>query len=244
MKPLAPLLLTLFLAAASQAASLDETFSEAKKAYDAGHYAQAATLYGTLLSNGVSNVEVEYNLGNAFFKSGNLPQAVRHYRRAWYDAPRDPDIAANLHFALNAAGAAEPAPGLAEKLLTSLSRDEWIQAGVAAYLLLMLVLVAAVLVRVGRRLLLQASLVPALLILLAAGGWWQWHQYALRPEWVVVKSDATTLFGPVEGSTPHYQVPLAALVRQTAENSKDWIEIDYNGKKGWLQKNDLQRVSP
>ena len=84
---------------------LDKSFLEAQAAYDDGRYAEAVMLYSKLLDRGVSNHEVHYNLANAYFKDSDLSHAVWHYRKAWHDAPRDPDIRANLHFALNAAGA-------------------------------------------------------------------------------------------------------------------------------------------
>ncbi len=244
MRILISLLLLLTWASSTWAESPEVSFAKAQAAYDAGHYAEASLLYETLLSNGVENVEVQYNLANAFFKNGDLPQAVRYYRKAWYAAPRDPDIAANLHFALSAAGAAEPAPGTVEKLLTALSQSEWIQLGIAAYLLFMLLLILSLLIRPAKRILIQISLLPALLILLAAGGWEQWRQFQIHPEWVVTQSDATTLYGPVEGSTAHYKVPLAALVRQKSNDTKGWIEIEYDGKNGWLKEKYIQRVSP
>jgi len=237
-------LLLLFMVATTQGANLNETFAKAQAAYDGGRYAEASLLYEELASNGVKNVEVQYNLANALFKNGDLPGAVLHYRQAWHSAPRDPDIAANLHFALSAAGAAEAEPKALEKLFTSLSKTEWMQVAIVAYLLFMALQILGQLIRPARRILAQASLLPALLILLAAGGWWQWRQLETHPEWVVVKSDATTLFGPVEGSTAHYKVPLAALVRQRSSDAKGWVEIEYDGKNGWLKQKDIQRVSP
>jgi hypothetical protein len=108
----------------------------------------------------------------------------------------------------------------------------------------MLLWIAGMLLCSLRRGLFQVSLLPALLILFAAGGWGQWKQLENHAEWVVIKSDATTLFGPVEGSTAHYKVPLAALVRQHSTDAKGWIEIEYDGQKGWLKQNYIQRVSP
>ena len=244
MRILTALLLWLGVTSALAGSPFNETFAQAQVAYDAGHYAEASLLYEELVSNGVKNVEVQYNLANALFKNGDLPSAVLHYRQAWHSAPRDPDIAANLHFALSAAGATEPTLGTLEKLFTSLSKTEWTLLAIAAYLILILLQILGRLIRPVRHILIKTSLLPALLILLSAGGWWQWKQLQTLPEWVVIKSDATTLFGPVEGSTAHYKVPLAALVRQRSIDSKGWIEIEYDGKKGWLKQNYIQRVSP
>jgi tetratricopeptide (TPR) repeat protein len=221
-----------------------ERFISAQAAYDEGRYAEAAQLYGQLADNGVDNVELHYNLANAHFKNGNLPEAVLHYRKAWYKAPRDPDIRANLHFALNAVGAAEPTPSFLERLFNVLPQNGWIMAATGGYIALVLVLILGMLIRPAKRTLTKLSLLPAVLILLAAGGWWHWQKLTVNAEWVVVKSGATALFGPIEGSTAHYKIPLAALVRQHGIDSKGWIEIEYDGKKGWLKEAYIKRVYP
>ena len=221
-----------------------ETFLMAQAAYDEGHYAEASVLYEKLLDIGIKNVEIEYNLGNAYFKNGNLSHAVLHYRRAGYTAPRDPDIRANLHFALNAAGAAEPKPSLAERFFGTFSQNEWIMLAIGAYIIFTLLLILGMLIRRAKRTLAKLSLLPAAIILIAVGGWWHWHQLDLRPEWVVIKSGTTTLFGPIEGSTAHYKVPLAALVRQRTIDAKGWVEIQYDGKNGWVKGEHIQRIYP
>ena len=243
MKILVSIIVTLLFSALHTFASEDE-FALAQSAYDEGRYAEASLLYEELLSNGVDNVEVRYNLANAYFKNAQLPDAVWHYRKAWYAAPRDPDIRANMHFALNAAGAAEPAPGFLEKTLSLLSQIEWMITAVGAYLLFMLLLILSLLIRPAKRTLGKMSLIPAALILVAAGGWWHWHQFKRAPEAVVFKAGATAFFGPVEGSTAHYKIPLAAIVQQHSSNAKGWIEIEYDGKSGWLKEEYIHHVYP
>ena len=222
----------------------EETFQKAQTAYDDGRYAEASLLYGQLLEDGVDNMEVHFNLANAAFKDSDLPTAVQHYRTAWYETPRDPDIEANLRFALNAAGATVPNPGFTGRVLASLTRNEWMVVGVAGYLLLLAMLGLMLIMKQARKNLVKLCTVPVTLLLLSAGGWRYWHALAANPEWVVVKKDATALFGPVEGTTAHYKLPLAALVRQTDTDPKGWIEVEYDGKRGWLKQSDIRRVCP
>ena len=149
MKPLFPILIAV-LTAGSVTFAFDTRFNEGQAAYDEGRYEEAIRCYGSMLSNGVVNVEVHYNLANAFFKSGDLPRAVWHYRTAWYSAPRDPDINANLHFALNAAGAIEPAPSVFTRALTTLSAREWTFAAISGYLILSAMLTLSLLMEQGQ----------------------------------------------------------------------------------------------
>ncbi len=57
-------------------------------------------------------------------------------------------------------------------------------------------------------------------------------------------SNATALFGPIDGTTAHYKVPLGALVKQLGTDTKGWVEIEYDGKNGWLKETHIRRVSP
>ena len=237
-------ILILALFAGSAFAASDETFAQAQAAYDSGRYAEASMLYEEMIRDGISNFEVEYNLANAVFKNGDLPQAVLYYRKAWYQAPRDPDIRANMRFALNAAGAAEPKATAFGKVFNLFSKTAWLRVAIGSYVFLTVLLLLGMLIRAAKRTLKKASLLPATVILIAAGGWWHWHQLQTNPEWVVVKSGATALFGPVDGSTAHYNLPLAAIVRQTSSNAKGWVEIKYDGKIGWLKQEYILRVSP
>ena len=220
-----------------------EPFLKAQTAYDGGRYAEAVLLYEKMIDQGTVNPEVHYNLANACFKDSDLPKAVWHYRKAWYEMPRDPDTKANLHFALNAAGAIESTPGFAERMLSTLSQGEWIIAATAGYLLLAVFLLL-LLVKISRRLVLKICLVPLGIVLLSSLGWLQWNRLQTHPEWVVVKTEATALFGPVEGSTAHFKMPIGALVRQRSIDPKGWIEVEYDNKQGWLKSEYISRVSP
>jgi tetratricopeptide (TPR) repeat protein len=221
-----------------------EKFLKAQATYDGGRYAEAVLLYEGLLNDGVDNAEVHYNLGNAYFKDSDLPKAILHYRNAGYNLPRDPDIKANLHFALNAAGAIEPVPSFMTRLLSALSYNEWIMLATGGYLLLSIILLMLLIIKTGRRAILKLLLLPGAMLLISYLGWNHWKQLKQNPEWVVVKTEATTLFGPVEGSTAHFKLPLGALVKQRNIDSKGWVQVEYDGKQGWLRTEFITPVSP
>ena len=67
--------------------------------YEGKQFAQAAQAYQQLVDQGFSDSSLHYNLGNAYFKQGDLGRAIVSYRRAERLAPRDPDIQANLDLA-------------------------------------------------------------------------------------------------------------------------------------------------
>jgi len=55
--------------------------------------------YETVLKYDIHDPRVEYNLGNAYFRLGELGRAILHYERAHRLRPVDPDIRANLELA-------------------------------------------------------------------------------------------------------------------------------------------------
>jgi tetratricopeptide (TPR) repeat protein len=63
-----------------------------------GNYTQAVAQYQEILSTEPS-AEVYYNLGNAYFKQGELAQAILAYERALRIDPSFKDAQHNLEFA-------------------------------------------------------------------------------------------------------------------------------------------------
>ena len=93
-------LLPILLLLAQQAfVSPDDVFRAAEELYNAGRYAEAAEQYEILVSQGVRDGSVCYNMGNAYFKSGRLGLAILNYERALEQMPGDADTKANLEFA-------------------------------------------------------------------------------------------------------------------------------------------------
>ncbi len=121
------LLLLLLAAAGARAADAPDKFAQANKLYEEGQYAAAAAAYEKLTQTGPAAAAVYFNLGNAWFKAGQLGRAICAYRRAEELAPRDPDVRANLQFARNQPGAGAPAlPGVSwARWLPHLTLNEW-----------------------------------------------------------------------------------------------------------------------
>ena len=74
------------------------TKTEADKAYQEKKYQQAIKDYESLLHSGVS-ASLYYNLGNAYYRTGNITKAILNYERAALLEPGNSDIRFNLQFA-------------------------------------------------------------------------------------------------------------------------------------------------
>ncbi len=100
-----PLIILLFaLVALEYTVSASEGFyenlyDEANQAYKAGEYDSAKVLYSEIVQNGMVSSELFYNLGNTYFKQGQIPEAILYFERALKIAPDDEDARYNLSIA-------------------------------------------------------------------------------------------------------------------------------------------------
>ncbi len=89
----------------------EEIVARGNQAYQDGDWEAAMNAYAAVRDAGYTSAGLEYNLGNAWFKSGSLGRAILHWERAAVLAPGDPDIRANLELARSlTADAVEPLP--------------------------------------------------------------------------------------------------------------------------------------
>ena len=76
----------LWLAIASSAAgpllAQDEIFQRGNQLYQAGDYGAAVEAYEAVLASGFESHELHYNLGNAYFKTGDLGRSILSWERA------------------------------------------------------------------------------------------------------------------------------------------------------------------
>lgn len=70
---------------------------EAKTAYDKGEFGEALSYYADVVSRNAASPGALYNLGNCYYKLGDLPLALIAYERALKLAPRSSDIIENLN---------------------------------------------------------------------------------------------------------------------------------------------------
>jgi hypothetical protein len=96
---LSALFLSAFRTYLSEQSVERETMQRANQLYEEGLYYEASQTYQQLVDQGFEDASLFYNLGNAFYKDGDLGRAILNYERARRLAPRDTDIRANLGLA-------------------------------------------------------------------------------------------------------------------------------------------------
>lgn len=90
-------LLTLFVAATALC-SRANIVAEADSAYMADDFLTAASLYQAAIDSLGPSAERYYNLGNAYYRAGQLGKSIVNYERALRLQPTNDDIRENLEF--------------------------------------------------------------------------------------------------------------------------------------------------
>ena len=97
--------------AGTTAAAQGSFFDEGNQRYQEGDFDGALERYAQILDQGLENGELYYNVGNAYFKLGQLGPAILYYERARRLMPGDDDLLANLELARSlTADAVAPLP--------------------------------------------------------------------------------------------------------------------------------------
>ena len=119
----------------------DVTKTKGDSAYIKEDYAAAIQIYEALLKNGEAS-EVYYNLGNSYYKIGEIAKAVLNYERALLLQPGNSDIRANLEVArAKTIDKVEPTPEVffiswTKSLINCMSVDAWATWGIVSFILL------------------------------------------------------------------------------------------------------------
>ena len=104
-----------WLCAGSAASAQDARtlFDEGNTLYLQQRYPEAIALYEAVLKGGLESGELQFNLGNAYFKSGRLAPAILAFERAHSLMPNDDDVVFNLQYAnLRVVDKIDPVPQL------------------------------------------------------------------------------------------------------------------------------------
>ena len=118
------------------------TKAEGDSAYVKNDYASAIQIYEALLKEGEA-AEVYYNLGNSYYKAGDIAKAILNYERALLIQPGNADIRANLEIArAKTIDKVIPVPEVffvswTKSLINCLSVDAWAKVGVVCFFLLL-----------------------------------------------------------------------------------------------------------
>ena len=82
MKRIYIILMLLLSGVVTYATDVKTLAEEATKMYQEGDYQKAIDLYNEMLSDNMESATVYYNLGNCYYKQGEIAKAILNYERA------------------------------------------------------------------------------------------------------------------------------------------------------------------
>jgi hypothetical protein len=227
-------------------------FDKANQAYEEGRYQDAGRLYEEILASGVIHGTIWYNLGNVYFKTDRLGEAILAYERARQLLPRDQDVAANLQLAreLTADKIVQEGSPLMIRWITSLARNlnfnelTWISF--ILYLLTTLLAVAGIWIRPQRqrKKILVSALVCGVLLVMAGGslaGKIYWEKSVSRAVILAPAVDARS--GPGEDYTKIFTAHEGTTVRIRQQREGWYLIALPNGLGGWIPQPAAELIS-
>jgi tetratricopeptide (TPR) repeat protein len=233
-------LLALLVPLPSRAEISSAAFESANKLYEEGKYSEAATAYAKLLQTGQTSAALYFNLGNAFFKSGQMGRAVAAYRLAAQLTPRDPDVRANLQFARNQINGPTLLPGRWQRWLSRLTLNEWtVLAAGAVWVWLLLLAIRQwwpALRAVLRGYVLTVAIAAGLLCGCMAAAFYQTRLTRLA---VVITNDAVVRHGPLAESQTAFTVSDGAELR-VLDQKDEWLLVSAGPRRvGWVRRDQV-----
>lgn len=76
--------------------SPEQKFNKGTELFSSGKYKEALDEWLSFYNSGIHSGDLDYNIGNAYFKLNNIPGAILFYERAHLLKPVDEDITYNL----------------------------------------------------------------------------------------------------------------------------------------------------
>src|SRR5881392_935733 len=119
--------------AASAFAQSETEFTKANQEYAEGHFKEAIDRYEALVRSGQWNANLFYDLGNAYFRTGDFGRAILNYERALVLEPHHPEATANLQIARDEAHALELQLGRLERYLELASVNQYTVTAAVAF---------------------------------------------------------------------------------------------------------------
>lgn len=221
-------------AAPAQPAEAQRHFATGNEQYEQGRYRQAIDAYRAALRAGFASGALHYNLGNAYFRAGDLGRAILHYEKARRLQPGDARLQHSLAVAHSRTASPPPPASRWQTLAAAVDPATAFFLGLAAYLVGTGVL--GYRLWHGRdRLLDAAGLAPIalglLLVALALGTSWL---RTLDRRTVVVAPEAALHRSPM-ANAPRDTTLHAGAVLTLQRRQPGWTEVRLaNGRVGWL----------
>ena len=229
---------------------IHKLFNEANDLFISKKYKKSIELYEKIIDNGQENSTVFYNLGNAYYRSGDIGHAIWAYKHANKFSPRDKDIIHNLKIAEAKKIDRINSPPLFilhdfyRKIKSSMTIFELILVGGILFFIFSLLWIKQIFS--GKRNVLSKSIFQILLTVIitvhAVILDMAFERKRISNEAIIVEK-FNVQSGPFFGDNKIlFQINSGSVV-EVLEEKNNWSEIILiDGKKGWVLSNALRKM--
>ena len=228
-----------------------DLLQKANELYTKEQFKQSIDVYNQILMTNMESPEVYFNLGNAYYKTGQYTLAILNYERAKLLAPDDEDINFNLQVAnQKVVDSIQELPGIFvvrwwNSLVNSQTTDGWAILSILSFVIFLTML--------GFYFFAKTSEVKRItfwsgcfLIVFTIFSWSsaakQKSRLVNHSEAIVMQPTVTVKSSPTETGTNLFVVHEGLKVKIT-DKLGDWVEIKLaDGNKGWLLLESIERI--
>lgn len=227
------------------------TKQNADDEYAKGNYQQAIKDYQEILKAGVSS-EIYYNLGNAYYRTDNITQALLAYERALQLSPGDNEIRFNLQYARSKTiDKITPETEMFfvtwyHSLVNFTSVDRWANTAIVSIVMaLLLILVFLFAPQMwARKSGFYGSAVFLLLFAFAnLFAFQQKHELETKQGAIVIAPTVNVKKTPAASGTDVFVIHEGTRVDITDRGMKQWRGIKLaDGREGWLKTSQIEEI--
>ena len=239
-------------AAGDHSGAIDAAFRRGNEAFYRGDYRAAVDAYEQVASLGVVHQDLYYNLGNAYYKAGQMGLAVFNYERALALDADQPDARRNLEAARAAAERfgrdrveGKVTAPFWSRAVTAIARSTLLWLFLGLYYACFIALLAyrflapglgRAALGTGAALFGVAALIAGLLFFGRLAHDRYVHEGVILPDEVTVKD------GPSPGASTAFQLH-AGLKVHLVERDHEWVRVRLpNGLEGWMHDAEVGRL--
>jgi tetratricopeptide (TPR) repeat protein len=232
----------LFLAVGRvQAGTPAQDFYGANALFAAGNYHAAITEYESILARDGYSPAVLFNLGNAYYRDGQLGAAILNFERAQVLAPRDANIEANLIVARQKAGVPSPRGSAWERWSRTVSPNTLAWTGeIALVAICLLIGMSRLRVRVSyvKVMIATAGVILAGVVIAFAMRWPEFDRA------IVISPTAAARIAPANTAAAPFTLKAGETVTIDKAYGQFALVRASDGRAGWMSDKDFGRVFP
>lgn len=228
------------------------TKKEADDAYMKGNYQLAIKNYEMLLKK-TPSAEIYYNLGNAYYRSDNIPQAIIAYNKALLITPANTDIQHNLTVArTKTIDKMQPAQNTFivagwNAFVNLFNTNTW--AYIAIFSLIAVVLLTLTYLFAETVILRQLGFFGGIILFIAFAlsnicAYNQYSRLHSNTGAVIIISDCPVKKSPEQKSADETVVHEGTHLNITDETIPGWYEVTLDdGTEGWIESKSVERIT-